>query len=163
MTSLKFSKFNLSITISNINAQFAPVNKELNYASIMLQQLFRKYFRNARITSLKFSKFNFSVATDNMYAQFEPVNRGTKFCIYHAAITFKKHFRYVRMTSLKFSKFNFSAAISNIYAQFAPVSRVFYSAYFTFQLLPVCANGFIKIKILISPLLLAIFMRTLRQ
>ena len=42
----------------------------------MLQQLFRKYFRNARMTSLKFSKFNFSAAVDNIYAQFAPMNRG---------------------------------------------------------------------------------------
>ena len=76
MTSLKFSKFNFSITISNINAQFAPVNKGLNSASIMLQQLFRKYFRNARMTSLKCSKFNFPAAVDNIYAQFATVKRG---------------------------------------------------------------------------------------
>ena len=36
----------------------------------MLQQLFRKYFRYARMTSLKFSKFNFSAAISNIYAQF---------------------------------------------------------------------------------------------
>ena len=54
---------------------FAPVNRGLNFASIMLQQLFRKYFRNARMTSLKFSKFIFSAAVDNIYAQFAPVNR----------------------------------------------------------------------------------------
>ena len=41
----------------------------------MLQQLFRKYFRNARMTSLKFSKFIFSAAVDNIYAQFAPVSR----------------------------------------------------------------------------------------
>ena len=62
--------------MSNINAQFVPVNKELNSASIMLQQLFRKYFRNAWMTTLKFSKFYFSAAVDNIYAQFAPVNRG---------------------------------------------------------------------------------------
>ena len=76
MRELKFSKFNFSITISNINAQFAPVNKGLNSASIMLQQLFRKYFRNARMTSLKCSKFNFPAAVDNIYAQFAAVKRG---------------------------------------------------------------------------------------
>ena len=88
MKSLKFSKFNFSITISNINAQFAPVNKGLNSASIMLQQLFRKYFRNARMTSLKFSKFNFSAAVDNIYAQFAPVNRGLN----SAYIMLQQHF-----------------------------------------------------------------------
>ena len=76
MTSLKFSKFNFSATISNINAQFAPVNKGLNSASIRLQQLFRKYFRYAQMTSLKLSKFNFTAAVDNIYAQFAAVNRG---------------------------------------------------------------------------------------
>ena len=75
MTSLKFSKFNFSITISNIDKQFAPVNRGLNSAYIMLQQLFRKYFRYARMTSLKFSKFNFSAAISNIYAQFAPVSR----------------------------------------------------------------------------------------
>ena len=78
ITSLKFSKFNFSITISNINAQFAPVNNG-NSASIMLQQLFRKYFRYARMTSLKFSKLDFSSAVDNINAQFAPVNRGLNF------------------------------------------------------------------------------------
>ena len=72
------------------------------------------------------------------------------------------------MTSLKFSKFNFSAAISNIYAQFAPVSRKVCSAYFMFQQLfrkyfLYARMALLKIKMLISPLLLAIFMRTLRQ
>ena len=90
MTSLKISKFDFSATtcISNINAQFAPVNKGLKSASIRLQQLFRKYFRYARIKSLKFSKFNFTAAVDNIYAQITPVNRGLKFCIYHARNNF---------------------------------------------------------------------------
>ena len=70
MTSLKFSKFNFSAAVDNIFAQFAPVNRGLNSAYIMLQQLFRKYFRYARMTSLKFSKFNFSAAISNIYAQF---------------------------------------------------------------------------------------------
>ena len=58
---IKISKFDFSATISNINAQFAPVNKGLNSASIRLQQLFRKYLRYARMISLKFSKFNFQL------------------------------------------------------------------------------------------------------
>ena len=37
MTSLKISKSDFSATISNINAQFAPVNKGLNSASIRLK------------------------------------------------------------------------------------------------------------------------------
>ena len=76
MTSLKILKFDFSATISNINAQFARVNKGLNSASIRLQQLFRKYFQYARMTSLKFSKFNFTAAVDNIYAQIAPVKRG---------------------------------------------------------------------------------------
>ena len=76
MTSLKILKFDFSATISDISAQFAPVNKGLYSASIRLQQLFTKYFRYAPMTSLKFSKFNFTAAVDNIYAQFAPVNRG---------------------------------------------------------------------------------------
>ena len=49
----------------------------------MLQQLFRKYFRYARMISLKFSKFNLYAAVSNIYAQFSPVNRGV-----NAAATF---------------------------------------------------------------------------
>ena len=99
----------------------------------MLQQLFRKYFRNARMTSLKLSKFNFPAAVDNIYAQFAAVKRGLNSAYIMLQKLFWKFFRYERMTLLKFSKFNLSAAKSNIYAQFAPVSRVVYSAYFTFQ------------------------------
>ena len=73
MTSVKNSKFDFSATISKSNAQFAPVNKGLNSASLRLEQLFRKYFRYARMTSLKFSKFNFYAAISNIYAQFAPV------------------------------------------------------------------------------------------
>ena len=73
---IKSSKFDFSATLSNINAQFAPVNKGLNSASIRLSRLFLKYFGYAQMTSLKFSKFNCTAAVDNMYAQFAPVNRG---------------------------------------------------------------------------------------
>ena len=76
MISLTFSKFNLTATVDSIYAQFAPVKRGLNSAFIRLQQLFRKYFRYARMTSLKFSKFNFSAAISNIYAQFVPVGRG---------------------------------------------------------------------------------------
>ena len=79
MTSLTISKFDFSASISNVNAQFAPVNKGLNSASIRLQHLFRKYFRYAQMTSLKFSKFNFYAAISNIYAQFAPVNRGLNY------------------------------------------------------------------------------------
>ena len=40
MLSLKISKFDFSTTISNINAQFVPLNKGLNSVSIRLQKLF---------------------------------------------------------------------------------------------------------------------------
>ena len=88
MTSLKFSKFNFTAVVDNIYAQFAPVNRGLNSAYIMLQQLFRKYFRYARMTSLKFSKFNFSAALSNIYAQFAPVSR----VVYSAFFTFHQLF-----------------------------------------------------------------------
>ena len=76
MTSLKFSKFNFSAAVDKIYAQFAPVNRGLNSAYIMLQQIFQKYFRYARMMSLNFSKFYFSAAISNIYAQFAPVSRG---------------------------------------------------------------------------------------
>ena len=76
MTSFKFSKFDFSAAVDNMYAQFAPVNRGLNSAYIMLQQLLRKYFWYAQMTSLKFSKFNFSAAISNIYAQFAPVSRG---------------------------------------------------------------------------------------
>ena len=138
MTSLKISKFDFSATISNINAQFAPVNKGLNSASIRLQQLFRKYFRYARMTSLK--KFQSLISPLLISAIFWKFMRslrqwiiGLNSAYIRLQQLFRKYFRYARMTSLKFSKFNFSAAISNIYAQFAPVSRGLYSAYFTYE------------------------------
>ena len=98
MTSLKFSKFNFSAAISNIYAQFAPVNRGLNSAYFMLKQRFRKYFRYARMASLNFSKLNFSAAISNIYAQLAPVNRGLN----SAKNLFRKYFRYAQMTSLKF-------------------------------------------------------------
>ena len=76
MTSSKFSKFNFYADVSNIYAQFAPVNRGENTAYIMLLQIFRKYFRYARTISLKFSKFNFTATVDSVYAQFAPVNKG---------------------------------------------------------------------------------------
>ena len=58
-------------------AQFKPVNRGLNSAYIMLQQLFRKYFRYARMTSLlEISKSDFSATISNINAQFAPVNKG---------------------------------------------------------------------------------------
>ena len=76
MTPLKFSKFNFYAAVSNIFAQFAPVNRGVNTAFIMLQQLFQKYFRYVRMISLTFSKFNFTATVDSIYAQFAPVKRG---------------------------------------------------------------------------------------
>ena len=95
MTSLKFSKFNFTAAVDNIYAQFAPVNRGLYSAYIMLQQLFRKYFRYARMTSLKFSKFNFSAAISYINAQFAAVSRG----VYSAYFPFQQLFEstsYVR-------------------------------------------------------------------
>ena len=123
MTSLKISKFDFSATISNINAQFAPMNKGLNFASIRLQQLFGKYFQYVRITPLNFSKFNFSRCYKQYLCAVCASEKRTLFCIFHVPITFRKYFLYARIASLKISKFNFSAAISNIYAHVAPVNR----------------------------------------
>ena len=86
MTSLIFSKFNFLASVDNIYAQFAPVNRGLDSAYIMLQQLFRKYFRYAQMTSLKFSKFNFSTAISYINAQFAAVSRG----VYSAYFTFQQ-------------------------------------------------------------------------
>ena len=130
ITSLRYSKFNFSAAISNIYAQFAPVNRGLYSAYIMPNNFFQKYFRYARMTSLKFSKFNFSAAISNIYAQFVPVNRGLNSAYFMCKQLFRKYFRYAQMASLKFSKFNFSAAISNISAQLASVNRRLNSAYF---------------------------------
>ena len=76
MTSLKFSKINFTAAVYNMNAQFATVNRGLNSAYIMLQQLFRKYIRYARMTSLQISKSDFSATISNINAQFAPVNKG---------------------------------------------------------------------------------------
>ena len=57
-------------------AQFVPVNRGVNTAYIMLQHIFRNYFRFARMISLKFSKFNFTATVDSIYSQFARVNRG---------------------------------------------------------------------------------------
>ena len=88
MTLLKISKFYYTAAVNNIYAQFAPVNRGLNFESIMLQQLFRKYFLYAQMTSLKFSKFNFSAAISNTYGQFAPVSRE----LYSAYFTFQQLF-----------------------------------------------------------------------
>ena len=86
MTSLKFSKLNFLAAVDNIYAQFVSVNRGLDSAYIMLQQLFRKYFRYARMTSLKFSKFNFSAAISNINVQIASVSRG----VYSAYFTFQQ-------------------------------------------------------------------------
>ena len=86
MCDFPFSKFNFLAAVDNIYAQFAPVNRGLDSAHIMLQQLIRKYFRYARMTSLKFSKFNFSAAISNINAQFAAVSRG----VYSAYFAFQQ-------------------------------------------------------------------------
>ena len=134
MASLKFSTFNFFCFYTQyIYAQFAQMNSGLNSSYFMLKQIFRKYFRYARMTSLKFPKFNSSAAISSIYAQFVPVNRELNSASFMLKQLFRKYFRYARMMSLKFSKFNFSAAISNIYSQFEPVNRGLYSGYFMFQ------------------------------
>ena len=97
--------------------QFVPVNRGVNTAYVILQQLFRKNFRYARMISLKFSKFNFTAAVDSIYAQFAPVNRGLNSANIMLQQLFPKYFRYAQMTSLKFSEFNFSAA-TKMYKQY---------------------------------------------
>ena len=120
------------------------------------------------MTSLKISKFNFSFTISNINALFAPVNKGLNFASKRLQQLFSRYFRYAQMTSFKFSKYNFTAAVDNLYAQFAPVNRRLNSSFFTLQQLfgkyfRYARMMSLKIKIIISPLLLAIFMRTLRQ
>ena len=130
MTSLKFSKFNFYAAISNIYAQFAKVNRELNFAYIMLQQLFLKDFRYAQMTSLKFSKFNISAAISNIYAHVAPVNRGLNWAYFMFKPRFRKYFRYAQMTSFIFETIiEFSTAIRNVYAQLLLMNRGLTSTY----------------------------------
>ena len=115
MTSLKFSKFNFTAAVDNIYAQFAPVNRGLNAAYIMLQQPFQKYFWYARMTSLKISKFDFSATISNIDAQFASVNKGLN----SASIRLKNFSKVLPVCVndvMKFSKFYFTAAVDNIYA-----------------------------------------------
>ena len=144
------------------------MNKGFNSAYIMFEQLFWKYFRYARMTSLKFSNSYFSVAISNIYAQFVPVHRTLNSACIILQQLFRKYFRYARMTSLKISKFDCSAAISNIYSQFLPLNRGLYCAYFMLNKFFESTSGLCewrhyKFHSLFFPLLLAIFMRTLRQ
>ena len=141
---------------------------ESNSIHFVSKQLFRKYFRYARMASLKISKFDFSATINNINAQFSPVNKGLNSASVSLQQLFRKYFRYARMTSLKFSKFNFTAAVDNIYAQFAPVNRGFYSAYFTFNNFFESTSGMRELghwnfQSLIYPLFRAKFMRSLRQ
>ena len=72
-----FFKLNFSATVENIYAQFAPVNRELNSAYIMLQQLFQKYFQYVLMTSFVFETIiEFSTTIRNVYAQLVLMNRG---------------------------------------------------------------------------------------
>ena len=72
------------------------------------------------------------------------------------------------MTSLKISKFDFSATIRNINAQFALVNKGLNSASISFQNFFESTSGMRErrhwnFQSLISPLLLTVFMRSLRQ
>ena len=81
---------------------------------------------------------------------------------------FQKYSRYARMTSLKILKFDFSATISDINAPSAPVNKGLNSASIRLQQLLESTSGMRQgrhrnFQSLISPLLLTIFMRSLRQ
>ena len=168
MTSLKILKFDFSATISNINVQFAPVNKGLNSASIRLHQRFWKYFRYARMTSLKFSKFNFYAAISNIYAQFAPVNRGVN----TAYIMLQQLFRSTSGMREWFH-WNFQSIISPLILTVFMRSLRQWIEDFILHLSG--CNNFLEntsgmhewrhwnFQSLFSPLLLAIFMRTLCQ
>ena len=92
MTSLKISNFDFSATISNINAQFAPVNRGAKYCFISCCNNFFESTSGMRdIISLKFSKFNFNATVvSSIYAQFAPVKRRLNSALYQAATTFSK-------------------------------------------------------------------------
>ena len=94
-------------TVHHIDALFWAGRTKSYSTHFACRQVFRKYFRYARMTSFKISKFNFSATVSNIYAQLTP------------STSFRKYFRFARMTSLKIVQFNFTAAIENIYAQFA--------------------------------------------
>ena len=133
MTSLKISKFDFSATISNINAQFAPVNKGLNSASIRLNNVFE-----STSCMREWFHWNFQslISTLLLTVFMRSLRQWKEDLILHVSGCnnfFRKYFRYARMTSLKFSKFNFYAATSTIYAQFFPVSRGLYSACLTYK------------------------------
>ena len=120
-------------TNNDIDEQLVAGSIESNSTHFIRRELFRKYFRYARMTSLKISKFDFSATISIFNAQFAPVNTGLNSASIGLQQLFRKYFRYARMTSSKFSKFNFYAAISNIHAQFAPVNRGVNTAYIMLQ------------------------------
>ena len=62
--------------VNDIDGYFVAGSTESNSTHFVWRQLFRKYFRYARMTSLKMSKFNFSATISNINAQFAPVNKG---------------------------------------------------------------------------------------
>ena len=107
-------------TVNNIDEQFVAGSTESNSTHFVWRQVFRKYFRYARMTALKISKFDFSATISNLNAQFSPVNKG------------------LNSASIKHPKL------------FESTSGMREWRHWTFQSL-------------ISPLLLKIFMRSLRQ
>ena len=168
MTSWICLYVNNSGTVNDIDEQLVAGSTESNSTPFIRRQHFRKYFRYARMTSLKMSKFDFSATISNINAQFSPVNRGLNSASIRLQQLFRKYFRYARITSLKISKFNIYAAVSNIYAQFAPVNRGVNTAYIMLQQLFETTSGMREwfhwnFQSLISPLLLTVFMRSLRQ
>ena len=75
MTSLTFSKFNLSAAISNIYAQFAPVSRVV-YSAYFTFNNFSKVLPVCAIGVIKNLNINFFAAIGNIYAHIAPVNRG---------------------------------------------------------------------------------------
>ena len=132
MTSLKFSKFNFTAAVENFYAQFAPVNRGLNSAYIMLQQLFGKYFRYAWMCHWYFQSW----ISPLLYAIFmRSLRQWVEDFILHISRfnNFSKVLLVCANGVIKNLNINFSAFIGNIYAHVAPVNRWLNWAYFMFK------------------------------
>ena len=68
MTSKNRLNVNNPGTVNDIDEQFVAGITESNSTHLVWRQLFRKYFRYARMTSLKISKFDFSTNISNINA-----------------------------------------------------------------------------------------------
>ena len=60
---------------NDIDEQLVAGSTKSNSTHFVCRQLFRKYFRYARMTSVKISKFDFSATISNINAQIAPVNK----------------------------------------------------------------------------------------